>query len=365
MVKFNNLKAVNSKHSKEYSTCLSLFLSSGWYVMGENLKLFEKEYASYVGSKFCVGVGSGLDALTISLMALNIKSGDEVIIPSNTYIATALAVTNVGATLVLVEPDYTGNIDPNLITRAITPRTKCIIPVHLYGQPANMPAIMDIAQQFDLYVVEDNAQAHGALIDEKRTGSFGHINAHSFYPGKNLGALGDGGAITTDDEILASKVAAIRNYGSKEKYKNEVIGVNSRLDEIQAAFLRVKLKHLDSENQKRRQIAQFYDSHIMFSDKVKRVGCLYPSGHVYHIYGVLVENRRELQEFLSSEGVETLIHYPIPIHKQGAYSEMDFTIKAYPKAETWSSEVLSLPMWPGLEDDDLLKVVNAINKFYQ
>lgn len=365
MVKFNDLKAVNARYKGEFETILNSFLDSGWYVMGENLGSFEDEYASYIGTDYCLGVASGLDALIISLMAIDIKQGDEVIVPSNTYIATALAVTQLRASLVFVEPDCTGNIDANAIKKAITSKTKCIIPVHLYGQPANMPLIMSIAKEHNLYVIEDNAQAHGAVIGNARTGSFGHINAHSFYPGKNLGALGDGGAITTNDKNLADKVMIIRNYGSRVKYKNEIIGLNSRLDELQAAFLRIKLRHLEADNMKRKIIAKLYDEKIDFGENIRRIECAYKDGHVYHIYGIRVKNRDELQEYLTHLGIETLIHYPIPIHRQKAYANFPFALNSYPESEKWSSEVISLPMWSGLDLREAEKVVNEVNRFYR
>ncbi len=343
---FLDLKSVNERFKKQFYEAFESVLQSGKYILGPELEAFEKEYASYSETEFCVGVGNGLDALIISLKALGIGEGDEVIVPSNTYIATWMAVTHVGATPVPVEPRIdTYNINPDLIEQAITNKTKAIIPVHLYGQAAEMHRIMPIAEKHNLWVIEDNAQAQGATCGGKKTGGWGHINATSFYPGKNLGALGDGGAITTNSKVLARKAKLLRNYGSEQKYYNEVIGLNSRLDELQAAFLRIKLRHLDKDNQERQQIASYYSQNLNHkSDWVLPVTekqCT----HVYHLFVVRTQSREEAITQLSSRGISTMIHYPIPPHKQQAYKNFKINL---PIAEKIHDEVFSLPIWSGI-----------------
>jgi dTDP-4-amino-4,6-dideoxygalactose transaminase len=334
---------------------------SNWFVMGPELEAFETEYAAFNETKYAVGVSNGLDALILSLKALDVGHGDEVIIPSNTYIATALAVTHVGATPVLVEPRMdTYNINPELIPAAITHKTKAIIPVHLYGQACEMEAIMEIADAHKLKVVEDNAQAHGASFKGKLTGSWGHVNATSFYPGKNLGALGDGGAVTTDDEELAERVKRLRNYGSKKKYYNEVVGHNNRLDELQAAFLRVKLKHLHKWTDERQTIAGYYNKALEAASNLVTPYTHSEATHSYHLYVVRTKERDQLQKRLMDAGAGTLIHYPVPIHNQHAYATSAFVRKAYPIAESLSEEVLSLPLWPGLTPDKVVEISSII-----
>ncbi len=338
------------------------FMESGWYVLGEETKAFEAEYASYCEAACCVGVGNGLDALHLALRAFDIGPGHEVLVPSNTYIATWLAVTYAGATPVPVEPDVrTFNIDPALIEAAVTSRTKGIMPVHLYGQPADMDPIMRIAEKHGLKVIEDNAQAQGARYRGRRTGSLGHAAAHSFYPGKNLGAFGEAGAVTTNDPDVADRIRMLRNYGSEIKYHNKYKGFNSRLDELQAAFLRVKLKCLDEWNERRSAVAGRYLAGL--EDFSGLTLPLVPdwAQPVWHQYVVRHEERDALQQRLSSEGIGTLIHYPIPPHLSEAYREMGWSHGAFPIAEQLASTVLSLPMGPHLGAADVSVVVDMIH----
>ena len=334
-----------------------------WYISGEEDDRFEKAFAEYCGVKHCVGVGNGLDAIMLSLKALGIGEGDEVIVPSNTFIATALAVTYVGATPVFVEPDInTYNINPKLIEPSMTNKTKAIIPVHLYGQPCDMEPIMDIARKHHVYIVEDCAQAHGALYKGKRVGSFGDVAAFSFYPGKNLGALGDAGAIVTNNEELAKRVRALGNYGSDYKYHHIYKGNNSRLDELQAAFLYVKLKHLDRMNEERRRIAYRYMSGIknpkVILPKVKK-GCI----PVWHIFALRCKEREALEEFLNKNGIGTNKHYPIPIHLQECYKECGIKKGNLCIAEEISSTELSLPFFYGMSSEQISYVVDIVNDF--
>ncbi len=334
-------------------------MESGWFILGKEVEAFESEFAAYCGVKHCIGVGNGLDALHLILRVYGIGDGDEVIVPSNTYIATWLAVSYAGATPVPVEPDErTYNIKPDLIEAAITKRTKAILPVHLYGQPADMDPINKIAHKHGLKVVEDAAQAHGARYKGKRTGNLGHAAGFSFYPGKNLGALGDGGAVVTNDDDVAEKVKLLRNYGSKLKYHNEVKGYNSRLDELQAALLRVKLTKLDEWNERRRVVVRHYlDELAPFQDLILPFVPEW-SEPVWHLFVVRHPQRDELQKRLASAKIDTLIHYPIPPHKSKAYREFD-TI-SLPLSEKLAATVLSLPMGPHLNETQSSKVISAI-----
>lgn len=345
-IPFLDLKAGYFEIQDEIDSAIRRVLNSGWYVLGEEVNAFEQEYADYCEAKYCVGLANGLDALHLGLLALGVKAGDEVIVPSNTYIATWLAVSQCGATPVPVEPDAaTCNIDPSRIEAAITPRTKVILPVHLYGQSADMAPILSIARKHGLKVLEDGAQAHGARYRGRRLGAHGDVVAWSFYPGKNLGAYGDGGAITTDDADLAERIRVLGNYGSRIKYVNDVRGFNSRLDPLQAAALRVKLKVLDVWNVRRAAIADQYQA------KLAGVGLQLPSvsewaAPVWHLYVVRHSQRDRLQKKLSDAGVGTLIHYPIPPHLQKAYADLGYGKGAFPIAEQIHDEVLSLPMGP-------------------
>ena len=360
MIPFLDLGAAYIELKPELDAAVSRVLDSGWYILGPEVEAFEAEWAAYCDAKHAVGLANGLDALTLALRALDIGPGDEVIVPSNTYIATWLAVTGVGATPVPVEPDVaTHNIDPARIEAAITSRTRALLPVHLYGQPADMDPILDIASRHGLRVIEDAAQAHGARYKGKRIGAHGDIVCWSFYPGKNLGALGDAGAITTNDTALAERVALLRNYGSRQKYVNEEAGVNSRLDPIQAAVLRVKLGVLDEWTERRRAVASAYTVGLAES------GLILPhvpdwADPAWHLYVVRTSDREALQDRMTEAGIGTLIHYPIPPHMQKAYTDMEIMPEALPLARDLASEVLSLPMGPQLSLDQVQDIVNAL-----
>lgn len=337
--------------------------SRSWYIEGEEDKAFEEAFAAYHGVKHCVGVGNGLDALMLALKALGIGDGDEVIVPSNTYIATALAVTYVGAKPVFVEPDIrTFNIDPSRIEAAVTEKTKAIMPVHLYGQPCDMDPIMEIARKYGLRVVEDCAQAHGARYKGKLIGTFGDAAGFSFYPGKNLGALGDAGAVLTNDEELAKKIRALGNYGSDYKYHHIYQGNNSRLDEMQAAFLSAKLPHLDRMNTERRRIAERYLAGIHHPDVILPTVPDYAEP-VWHVFAIRCSHRDELEKHLNALGIMTNKHYPIPMHLQECYRDLGFHQGAFPLAEEISQTELSLPMFYGMTEDEIQFVIDAINGF--
>ena len=363
MISFLDLKAVNEQYITEIEKVLHKVIKSGWYILGTEVDLFEKEFAEYCGTDHCIGVANGLDALTIILKAYGIGEGDEVIVPSNTYIASVLSVSANGAVPILVEPDIASyNIDPKKIEEKITSRTKAILAVHLYGQSADMNAINQIAEKYDLKVIEDAAQAHGATYNGKRTGNLGNAAGFSFYPGKNLGALGDAGAITTNDGQLAEKIRALRNYGSHVKYENLYKGVNSRLDEIQAAILRIKLKELDRENERRREIATYYLNHINNSKIIlPKIVNRDLSSHVWHLFVVRTKEREKLQSYLKEKGIQTLIHYPVPPHKQQAYKE--WSNLSYPISEQIHNEELSLPISPVQSIETTRKIVEVINSF--
>jgi dTDP-4-amino-4,6-dideoxygalactose transaminase len=341
-------------------------LDSKWYILGQELKNFENEYSKINNIQYTVGVANGLDALVISLRLLGIGEGDEVIVPSNTYIATWLAVTSVGAKPIPVEPDQlTYNINPDLIEIAITNKTKAILPVHLYGQSCDMTKIMQIANKYKLFVVEDNAQGHLSSWKGKLTGSFGNINATSFYPGKNLGALGDGGAVTTNNFDLYNKALIYRNYGSEKKYHNIELGINSRLDELQAAILRVKLPYLDIITNDRIQIANVYSEELFSCNSITIPFVNKNAKHVYHQYVILTPDRDELQKFLTNRSIATMIHYPIPPHLQNAYKQLGFKTGDFPIAEKIACQCLSLPIFPGMTHTQILEVCNAIKSFFK
>lgn len=334
-----------------------------WFIKGEEVEKFEEEFAKFCDSNYCIGCGNGLDALYLILRAYDIGIGDEVIVPSNTFIATALAVSYAEAKPVFVEPDLnTYTINPDFIEKAITDRTKAIIAVHLYGQAADMFRINAIAREHNLKIIEDSAQAHGALYMNKKVGSLGDASGFSFYPGKNLGALGDAGAIVTNDEELANKIKAIGNYGSEKKYHHIYKGINSRLDEVQAAFLRIKLKQIERWNEERRRIAKKYNEGINNVQIIKPVEIDYAK-HVWHLYVIRTERRDELQEYLKKKGIDTIIHYPIPMHMQKAYRDLGFEEGSFPIAEKISNEVLSLPMWYGMKNEEIEYVIDALNSF--
>ena len=359
-IPFLNLEPMHSAIKQEMQVAFEKVYDSNWLVMGSELDAFEKEYAAYNEVNHCVGVSNGLDALFLALKALEIGPGDEVIMPSNTYIASVLAVTRVGAAPVFVEPRWeTYNINPDEIRKAITSKTRAIMPVHLYGQACEMDEIMSIANEYNLYVVEDNAQAHGASWNGKKTGSWGHVNATSFYPGKNLGALGDGGAVTTNDLELAEKVRMYRNYGSKTKYYNDVAGYNMRLDELQAAFLRVKLKYLDSWTAERQNIAAQYKGLLQDRTNLVLPRTLSSATHAYHLFVVRTQNRETLQKKLADHGIGTLIHYPVPPHLQKAYSHLGYKKGDFPIAEEMAHTVLSLPLWVGMDRSTVIRISNG------
>lgn len=364
-IPFLSFLSQNNLIRKEVLKTMESVFDSNWYIIGEELKSFEQEYSSYNKVKHTIGVANGLDALFIALKTLDIQKGDEVIVPSNTYIATWIAVSNTGATIVPVEPNAnTYNLDPLKIEQAITSKTKAIMPVHLYGQACEMDAIMKIAKNRNLFVVEDNAQAHSATFNNVLTGSFGDINGTSFYPGKNLGALGDGGAVTTNDDVLAEKVKMIRNYGSDKKYYNEVIGVNSRLDELQAAVLKVKLKYMNQWTKERIQIAAWYDEQLKDINGVTIPTLAEGASHVYHLYVIKTPQRNNLQEYLSKNEIGTLIHYPLPPHLQKAYEHLGFKKGDFPITEEIANNCLSLPMFPGLKKDEVDYVCQTIATYF-
>lgn len=360
-VPFLDLKTPHQELKAELQAAFTRVLESGWYIVGKELESFETNFAKYCGVEHCIGVGNGLDAIHLLLEAYGIGPGDEVLVPSNTFIATWLAVTRTGAKPVAVEPDpQTYNIDPAALEAAITPRTAAIIPVHLYGQPADMDVINLIAERHKLVVIEDAAQAQGARYHDRRVGSLGHAAATSFYPGKNLGAIGDGGAVLTNDATIANKVRELRNYGSKVKYRHDKLGYNSRLDELQAALLSVKLFKLDEWNERRRKIAQRYNERICHPE----IGTPFVpdwAAPVWHLYVVRTPHRDQLQQYLRKHQIETMIHYPIPPHRQECYLELG-TI-AQPIAERLSEEILSLPMSPMITDPEIEYVTSCLNAF--
>jgi dTDP-4-amino-4,6-dideoxygalactose transaminase len=357
---------MHSAIKPEMQAAFESVYDSYWYVMGRNLADFEASYATFCKSKHAIGVSNGLDALFLALKALDIGPGDEVIVPSNTFIATALAVSYVGATPVFAEPDPdTYNLDPRAAEAALTARTKAVMPVHLYGQACDMGGIMRLAQSHGLHVIEDNAQAQGATFRGRLTGSWGDANATSFYPGKNLGALGDGGAVTTNDAALDHEIRVLQNYGSEVKYQNKVIGHNMRLDELQAAFLKVKLTHLMDWTARRRHIAARYQEALWGVGDLALPKTHPEATHVYHLYIIRTKHRDALQQHLADHGIGTLIHYPIPPHLQEAYAHLGYKKGDFPIAEDLAATCLSLPLWPGITDNDLAMVAEAIRGFYE
>lgn len=361
-IPFNTLAPLYQKHKEEYDEAALRVLSSGWYVLGREVEVFEKQFAAYIGCSCCVGLNSGLDALIIALRALGIGPGDEVAVQANTYIATVLAITENGATPVFVEPDEYYGLDPERLEEAITPRTKVILPVHLYGQPCNMDDITTIANKYGIPIVEDCAQSHGASWKERITGTFGRIGCFSFFPTKNLGAFGDAGAIVTDDPALAEKVKMLRNYGSRKKYYNEVCGVNSRLDEMQAALLQVRLKHLDEILEERSCVAEYYLEHLK-NPSVTLPAIRTWARHVWHLFVVEARNRDKLQLHLKERGIQAQIHYPVPPHLSEAYANLDFVEGSYPRTEQLASTVLSLPLYNGMTEEAMVFVCEGVNSF--
>lgn len=366
MVRFLDLKAINARYRRELMNAMEAVLDSGWYIRGEQVDLFEREFADYCGVSHCIGVANGLDALVLIIRAYKemglLKAGDEVIVPANTYIASILAVTENDLVPVLAEPDAgTYNISALSIAQKITDRTRAILPVHLYGQAADMAAINQIARDHDLLVIEDSAQAHGAITDGKRVGALGDASGFSFYPGKNLGALGDAGAVTTNNAELAGVLRAIANYGSHKKYENLYQGVNSRLDEMQAGILRVKLAYLDEENAMRRTIADRYLECLVNPAITLPLAPEKPEAHVWHLFVIRHPDRDGLAQRLAERGIQTMIHYPIAPHKQKAYD--GWSALSLPVTETIHRDVLSLPLWPGMTFDEVDRVIDAVNKW--
>lgn len=361
-IPFNKLAPIYQRHLEEYNEAALRVLSSGWYILGEEGQAFENEFASYVGSNYCVGLNSGLDALVLTIRALEIGYGDEIIVQSNTYIATVLAITENGATPVFVEPDDKHGIDPCEIEKAITPKTKAIIVVHLYGHPCEMESIMDISKRYDIPIIEDCAQSHGASYKEKKTGTFGSIGCFSFFPTKNLGAFGDGGAIVTNNKKLAEKISMLRNYGSRIKYHNDVPGVNSRLDEVQAALLRVKLTHLDELISERASIAQKYLESIN-NPSIQLPEIRNNASHVWHLFTIQTQKRDQFQQYLKENGISTQIHYPIPPHLSEAYRDLGYSVGSFPIAEKIADSILSLPLYNGMTEEEIEYVINIINSY--
>lgn len=365
MIPFLDLKGLNAQYKAELIEACTRVIDSGWYIQGNECKEFDKEFAQYCSTKYAIGVANGLDALILILRAYKelgiIKDGDEVIVPSNTYIASILAISQNNLVPVLVEPDInTYLIDPSKIEEKITLKTKAILPVHLYGQTCEMDKINEIAKKYNLKVIEDSAQSHGAYFKDKRSGNLGDASGFSFYPGKNLGALGDGGAVTTNDEELANAIKALGNYGSHKKYENLYKGINSRLDEMQAAMLRVKLRYLDNEVEKRRDIANYY------LENIKNKNIILPvvraeDNHVWHLFVIRTSKRDELQKYLLDNGIQTLIHYPIPPHKQNAYQE--WNNQSYPISEQIHDKVLSLPISGVQRLEDTMRIIEVVNEF--
>lgn len=360
-IPFLNFAPMHAAIRAEMQAAFEAVYDSNWFIMGSHLEGFEQAYADFNGTKHAIGVSNGLDALLLGLKALGIGEGDEVIVPAHTYIASALAVSHVGATPVFVEPHpRTYNIDPEAIVPAITSRTKAIMPVHIYGQACEMDKIQAVAAQHGLYILEDNAQAHGSNFRGQATGSFGDAAGISFYPGKNLGALGDGGMLATNRDEVAERVRLLRNYGSQKKYYHEEIGYNMRLDELQAALLQVKLKYLPQWTAERQQIASWYDEHLQ-----EVPGLILPythpeAGHVYHLYVVRTPRRDDLQAYLKAQGIGTLIHYPIPPHLQPAYQSLGLPAGSFPIAEELAETCLSLPLWVGMTEEEVHTVASAI-----
>lgn len=361
-INFNELKRGYEKYKDEYDKTAINVLESGWYILGENVEKFESNFSKFIGSKYCVGVNSGLDALILAIRALNIGYGDEVIVPANTYIATVLGITENRATPVFVEPDEYYNLDADKIEEKITNKTKAIMVVHLYGQAANMKKIKDIAAKYNLYLLEDCAQSHGAKFEGKTTGTFGDIGCFSFYPTKNLGAFGDGGAIVTNNEKIADKIRMLRNYGSRRKYYNEIEGVNSRLDEMQAALLNVKLSYYIELRSEREKIAQKYLNEIK-NPKIILPKIRKGAEHVWHLFVVQTENRDKLQNYLNENGIGTQIHYPIPPHLSEAYKYLGYKKGDFPITEKQANFVLSLPIYDGMTNEEAEYVIKAINDY--
>ena len=361
-VECNVLDRQFKMYQPEYEEAALRALRSGWYVLGKEVESFEQGFADFTGAKYCVGLNSGLDALILAVRALGIGAGDEVIVPANTYIASVMGITENGATPVFVEPDEYYNIDVRKIEAAITEKTKAILPVHLYGQSCDMRTIQNLAEKYNLFIIEDCAQSHGACFDGQMTGTFGDVGCFSFYPTKNLGAFGDGGAIITNNAEIADKIRTLRNYGSRVKYHNEVEGVNSRLDEIQAALLSVKLRHIEELTAERQRIAARYLQEIV-NPNIVLPEMLAGSDHVYHQFVVRCSRREEFIQYLLDKGIKTMIHYPIPPHLAESYARLGYKKGDFPITEAYADEIVSLPMYNGMTDEEIGYVVETINLF--
>ncbi len=361
MIKFLDLGKINNRFRAEIDQRIQKILDNGWYLQGEENETFNRNFANFCGTKYCVGVANGLDALNLIIKGYGFGPGDEIIVPANTYIASILAISENGCTPVLIEPDInTYNINPKLIEEKITSRTKAIMVVHLYGQAVKMQEIWEIAKKYNLKIIEDSAQAHGAYYKGKRVGNLGDASGFSFYPGKNLGCMGDGGAVTTNDEILYEKIKAIANYGSDRKYHHIYKGVNSRLDEIQAAILDIKLKYLDLDNKRRQQIAKYYRDNIK-NEKIILPQTYNEDSHVWHIFAVRTNNRDDFQNYLEKHNIQTNIHYPTPPHQQGAYKEWSHL--SYPISEIIHKTIISIPISPVLTDEEVRNITEVINAY--
>lgn len=361
MIKFLDLEKINNRFRDEIDLRIKTILDKGWYLQGEENESFTKNFAQYCGTKHCIGVANGLDALNLIIKTFGFGNGDEIIVPANTYIATILAISQNGCTPVLVEPDInTYNINPDLIEEKITEKTKAIMVVHLYGQAVQMEKIWALAKKYNLKVIEDSAQAHGAFCQGRRVGNLSDASAFSFYPGKNLGCLGDGGAVTTNDDNLAAKIKAIANYGSDRKYHHIYKGVNSRLDEIQAAVLDVKLKYLDQDNEKRRKIAKYYRENIK-NENIILPTTYNETSHVWHVFVVRTNERDRFQRYLQNNDIQTIIHYPTPPHKQGAYSEWNDL--SLPITEEIHKTIISIPISPVMTEKEIQRIMEVINEY--
>ena len=361
MIKFLDLYKINERLRKEINGKITQVLDSGWYLLGEETENFEQNFAKFCGVKHCIGVANGLESLNLIIRGYGFAQGDEIIVPANTYIASILSISENGCTPILVEPDInTYNINPDLIEKKITSKTKAIMVVHLYGQAVQMDKIWTLAKKYNLKIIEDSAQAHGAKYQNQRVGSLGDASGFSFYPGKNLGCVGDGGCVTTNDDELAQKIKALRNYGSHKKYHNVFIGINSRLDEIQAGILDIKLKFLDEDNQKRKEIAKYYRKNIKNSSIILP-NVYAEDAHVWHLFVVRTKQRDNFQKYLLDNEIQTIIHYPIPPHKQECYKLWNNL--SYPITEEIHKSVLSLPISPVMSDDEMRKVVEVVNEY--
>jgi len=362
MISFNNFQKIYKDKKNLIDKALNRVCGSGRFILGREVSKFEADFSSYIGTSYTIGVGNGLEALQISLMALDIGPGDEVITTSLSAVATALSIKAVGAKPIFADIDEYYHIDPDSIEKNITPKTKAIIPVHLYGQAANMKKIMEIAKKYKLHVIEDCAQAHGAKFNKRKVGTFGIFGCFSFYPTKNLGAFGDGGAIVTNDEKLATKCQMLRNYGQKNRYEHELPGINSRLDEMQAAILSVLLPFLDKNNKKRTKNAEFYCKQLNDLKEIRLPKIREKAEHIFHLFVIESENRDKLQEFLKQKGIDSLIHYPIPIHKQKCFAE--YNNISLIKTESKTSKILSLPIYPDLKKEEIKLICKTIRQFY-